>query len=147
VADRFVSDRTEIRHASSVALDGRGILIEGASGAGKSTLALELMMLGGVLVADDRTIVRLGRKGLYLSAPEPIRGVIEARGVGLLSAPFADESGLSLLVELGKPAEGRLPDRQYRSIMGVRIELVRSATVDRLAPKLVHLMRYGRAEI
>ncbi|MDX5349528.1 MAG: serine kinase, partial [Paracoccaceae bacterium] len=44
----------QIVHATSVAVDGRGLLILGPSGAGKSSLALRLIALGARLVADDR---------------------------------------------------------------------------------------------
>jgi len=49
--------RSEIRHATTVAVAGRGLMIEGPSGSGKSALALELMAFGAELVADDRTRV------------------------------------------------------------------------------------------
>ena len=55
-------------HASTVALDGRALLILGAAGSGKSTLALGLMALGCTLVADDRTQLCVA-EGRVIAAP------------------------------------------------------------------------------
>jgi serine kinase of HPr protein (carbohydrate metabolism regulator) len=40
-------------HATTVAIAGRGVMIEGQSGSGKSDLALRLIDRGGRLVSDD----------------------------------------------------------------------------------------------
>lgn len=70
-----------------MAFGRHGLLIQGAPGSGKSTLALQLMAIGARLVADDRTVVEpLAEGGLRLSAPKQISGLIEARGMGLLTA-------------------------------------------------------------
>ena len=51
---------TETVHASTVALEGRAVLITGLSGSGKSDLALRLLDRVFGLVSDDRTIIRRG---------------------------------------------------------------------------------------
>ena len=53
---------SETLHASTVALDGRAVLISGPSGSGKSDLALRLLDRGFTLVSDDQTIVRRRRR-------------------------------------------------------------------------------------
>ncbi|HGG65172.1 MAG TPA: serine kinase, partial [Rhodobacteraceae bacterium] len=68
-------------HASSVAVDGKAVLVVGPSGSGKSALCLQLMALGATLVADDRTELISSESGLIARAPETIDGMIEARGV------------------------------------------------------------------
>lgn len=86
-----------ILHAGLVALrlDGgwRGALIEGASGAGKSDLALRALADPDVrLVADDRVLVWTSGGHLYGRAPDPLAGLLESRGLGVLpqaALPFA----------------------------------------------------------
>ncbi|MEZ5768808.1 MAG: hypothetical protein R3D80_14935 [Paracoccaceae bacterium] len=96
-----------VRHASAVALGagpgqaGFGVLIEGPSGSGKSALALQLIALGGALVADDRTRIAPQGGWPWLHAPERLAGVIEARGVGLLAVAHVAGAPLRLIVDLG----------------------------------------------
>jgi HPr kinase/phosphorylase len=63
-----------------------GVLIEGKSGVGKSECALDLIMRGHQLVADDTVEVRRKRAGLLVgSAPEMLREFVEIRGLGILN--------------------------------------------------------------
>ena len=72
-------------HASCVAAGERGLLIMGKSGAGKSALALQLIAFGAALVADDRVALTIEDDTLIARCPgQAIRGMIEARGFGLL---------------------------------------------------------------
>ena len=64
----------ETLHTSTVALDGRAVLISGPSGSGKSDLALRLLDRGFVLVSDDQTIVRKDGNRLLATAPAAIAG-------------------------------------------------------------------------
>jgi len=73
-------------HATAVAFEGKGVLITGRSGSGKSSLALQLMAIGHTLIADDQTDVTRHADRLWASAPPSIKGMIEARGVGILHA-------------------------------------------------------------
>src|SRR3546814_10156556 len=50
-------------HATTVALDGTGVLLRGPAGSGKSDLALRLIDQGARLVADDRTALALEEIG------------------------------------------------------------------------------------
>ncbi len=96
-----------------MALDGRAVLILGPSGSGKSALALQLMALGCALVSDDQTRLRARDGGLFVSAPDRLRGMIEARGVGLLAAEALPAARLVLVADLGQDEVMRLP--QMRS--------------------------------
>lgn len=111
----------ETHHASCVAHAGRAVLIRGASGAGKSALALELMARGATLVADDR--VRLWRAGAQVmaDAPDTIRGLIEARGVGILRVKSVGPVPITLVVDLDRRETERLPERHEAEILGVRL--------------------------
>jgi serine kinase of HPr protein (carbohydrate metabolism regulator) len=101
-------------HASCVALGAAGVLLLGKSGAGKSDLALRLIDEGATLVADDRTIL-FAKKGLLQArAPDSIRGLLEIRGLGIVTLKSRANVKISLVVRLGKEDE-RLPvHRLYR---------------------------------
>jgi serine kinase of HPr protein (carbohydrate metabolism regulator) len=64
----------ETVHASTVAIDGRAVLITGPSGSGKSDLALRLLDRGFTLVSDDQTLVKKDGSRLLASAPPAIAG-------------------------------------------------------------------------
>lgn len=76
-------------HATTLAQYGpggwRGVLIQGPSGIGKSDLALRLMQQGWSLVADDWTKLWTSGGNLYASAPPRISGLMEVRGVGIVT--------------------------------------------------------------
>lgn len=111
-------------HASTVAFADRGVIILGASGSGKSALALELLALGGVLVADDRTIVTRRGAALIADCPAAIQGQIEARFVGILTVPFQGAVPLSLAVNLDRIESQRLPPVRHWSYAGVQIPML-----------------------
>lgn len=98
-------------HAGCVALGAKGVLILGESGAGKSDLMLRLMDEGAMLVADDRTDLCVAKGRLVASAPKTIAGLIEVRGLGLVSRPFRKSTVLALAVRLGVPE--RLPKPSF----------------------------------
>lgn len=140
------SDTPLILHATTVALDGRGVLILGPSGAGKSALGLELMALGCALVADDRTELRPKGGALWATCPAPIRGLIEARGLGLLHSPTLEGAKLALIADLGEEEGERLPPRRGRALLGVDLPLLRRPPHGLSAAAVLHYLRYGRAE-
>src|ERR671921_1688971 len=85
----------ETVHASTVAVDGRAVLIMGPSGSGKSDLALRLLDRGFTLVSDDQTIVRREGERLIASAPPTIAGKLEIRGIGIVEMETAGDLPLS----------------------------------------------------
>ncbi|MFV0408395.1 MAG: HPr kinase/phosphorylase [Paracoccus sp. (in: a-proteobacteria)] len=113
----------EILHASAVSVNGRGVLIVGPSGSGKSTLALQLLAFGGVLISDDRVILRRRDGALWGRAPAAIAGLVEARGVGLIRAAHAP-APLRLVVDLGQTETERLPPRREFLLAGQELPLV-----------------------
>lgn len=113
----------ETLHATCVAVGPLGCLIVGASGRGKSALALRLIALGAELVADDRTMVRPypGGDGVLATAPQNIRGRIEARGVGILRVPAREAVTVSLVVDLDQQEAKRLPEPHGYRVAGLHL--------------------------
>jgi serine kinase of HPr protein (carbohydrate metabolism regulator) len=121
---------SETIHASTVASDGRAVLISGPSGSGKSDLTLRLLDRGFTLVSDDQTIVRRDGNRLIASAPPTIAGKLEIRGIGIVDMETVSDIPVALFVELTSEIQ-RLPDdRRERPVLGVNLPLV---SVDALA--------------
>ena len=119
---------TENIHATTVAIENKGILIVGKSGAGKSDLALRLIMnKNAILVADDRTDIDIIDKKIICSCPKQIQGKLEVRGVGLIDFPFLPSAELGLVVKLVSDYTEieRLPMPEYEDILGVKIPLIK----------------------
>jgi serine kinase of HPr protein (carbohydrate metabolism regulator) len=117
----FTPLSSETLHASTVAIDGRAVVIEGPSGSGKSDLALRLIDRGAKLVSDDRSLLVRSGDGLIARSPERMAGRIEVRGVGIATVPHVAEAPVALLVSLD-PAPPRLPERRRRVIAGVDVQ-------------------------
>ena len=115
---------SETVHASTVASDGRAVLISGPSGSGKSDLTLRLIDRGFTLVSDDQTIVRRDGDRLVASAPPTIKGKLEIRGIGIVEMDTVSDVPVALFVELTSEIM-RLPDDQReRPVLGVNLPLV-----------------------
>jgi len=136
---------SDILHASCVALDGRGLLILGPSGSGKSSLALRLMSLGALLVSDDLTRLDRVEDALVATCPNPaLRGLIEARGLGILQAPWIESAELGLAVDLAQTESERLPPFRTVTILGSALPLVLHAQNDHFPDALMLYLRHGR---
>jgi len=139
-----VTPASEILHATCVAVEGRGLLIIGPSGTGKSGLALRLLSLGASLVADDRTELSVTTGRLIARCPGPIRGLIEARGVGVLRAPAVAEAEVALVADLGQAEDQRLPPARRITILGCDVSLALQARNDHFPDALMLYLRHGR---
>lgn len=142
-----------ILHAGLIALrvhgDWRGALVTGPSGAGKSDLMLRALDQDFRLVADDRTVVWRSRGRLFGRAPDRLSGLIEARGLDVLTEPALPLAGIDLVISC-EPAPAhldRIPDDTFEDIGGARIRLLRARALDASAPAKLRraLLRLGRS--
>lgn len=78
-----------LRQSTAVAIGGRALLIEGPSGCGKTSLALALIDRGAVLVGDDGVLLRVSGPLLHAAPPPATAGLVEVRGVGIVTLPAA----------------------------------------------------------
>ncbi|WP_306113171.1 MULTISPECIES: HPr kinase/phosphorylase [unclassified Roseovarius] len=131
-------------HATTVAYAGRAALIRGASGSGKSGLALQMIALGGRLIADDRTTLQRRGDILIARCPETIRGRIEARGVGILAAAPAEATRLALVVDMDTEETDRLPDPDMIDILGVPLPLQKKVNLPHFPAALLSYLKHGR---
>ena len=144
VPDDTPDGTSEIRHASCVALNGRGLLILGRSGAGKSGLALELMARGATLVSDDRTVLTRRGDAVIASAPAAIAGLIEARGIGLLRADVLADAPVFALIDLDQREPDRLPQVRHSIVLGCPVILLLRPDAPQFAAGLLQFLRTGQ---
>jgi serine kinase of HPr protein (carbohydrate metabolism regulator) len=128
-----------IHHAGLLAMrlaEGwRGALIEGESGCGKSDLALRALDAGWSLIADDQTLLWVSGDRLYGRAPDPLSGLLEVRGLGVLPTVGRRLVEIALVVRcVDAEAIERLPNDETCLLLGVTLPLVRLAALQASAP-------------
>lgn len=129
----------ETVHASTVALDGRAVMITGPSGSGKSDLALRLFDRGFTLVSDDQTIVKREGERLVATSPPNIAGKLEIRGIGIVDMDHVSNVPVALLVELTSDIQRIPDDSRDRLILGVRVPMILIDALTASAPSKVGL--------
>lgn len=137
VLDEHLAPRSRL-HGVLVDIFEVGVLICGQSGVGKSECALELVMRGHRLVADDVVECDYRPPGMVFGEPAGrLRHYMEVRGLGILNikdlygvTAVRERKRLDLVVELELWKPGAEYDRigvedHYREILGVPIRTVR----------------------
>jgi HPr kinase/phosphorylase len=131
--DDLLTPRTSV-HGVLVDVDGVGVLLTGNSGIGKSECALDLVLRGHRLVADDVVDIRRRGDDLVGQAADMIRNLIEIRGLGILNvselygvAATRDHKRIELHIELEDWRSDRVYDRiglesPQKNILGLEVE-------------------------
>jgi len=127
----------EIIHGVLMDVLGLGVLIIGDSGIGKSECALDLIVRGHRLVADDTVQIRRRGDSVVIGAcPEPTRYHMELRGLGIINirdlfgvAATRASKRVELVVQLerwdGHREYDRLGiDEKAYELFGVRVPLI-----------------------
>lgn len=110
--------------ATAVSIKGRALLIEGASGTGKSSLALALIDRGATLIGDDSLLLEADGKRL-IARPHPnTRGLIEVRGVGLLSFPVCEAAPVALVLRLDAEAPRYVEAADSAMLAGIALPVL-----------------------
>ena len=127
---------TVTRHGVLLDVYGEGILLTGDSGIGKSETAIELVMRGHRLVADDAVEIRRISNQLVGTAPEVIRHYIELRGIGVIDVrqlfgmrAVMTTAPIELVVQLEQWDDTKFYDRlgiedHYVEIMDLKVPCV-----------------------
>ena len=128
----------EIIHGVLVDILGLGVLIVGESGIGKSECALDLVVRGHRLVADDTVEVRRRSESIVIgSSPEITRHHMEVRGLGLINirdlfgvAASRTSKRVELVVQLDRWDANREYDRlgledSWYELIGLKVPLIR----------------------
>ncbi len=137
ILEDSLAERT-IVHAVLMDLLGLGVLIVGESGIGKSECALDLIVRGHRLVADDTVEIRRRAESVLIgTCPDLTRHHMEVRGLGLINikdlfgvASTRSSKRVELVVQLERWEPGReyerlgLDDAHYE-ILGLRVPLLR----------------------
>ena len=122
------------RHGVLLEIFGEGVLLLGHSGIGKSETAVELIVRGHRLIADDAVeIRRISSKLLVGSSPDNIRHFMELRGIGVINArrlfgmkAVKMTSKIDLIIQLEQWNDDKVYDRlgtenEYMDILGLKI--------------------------
>jgi HPr kinase/phosphorylase len=136
----FLEDRlapTAQIHGVLLEIFGLGVLLAGESGIGKSESALDLISRGHRLIADDIILIkRRPDSVLEGTSPEPLRHLMEVRGMGVINieelfgvTSVRRSKTVELMVSLDKWKTGQAYDRLgveefHREIMGVDIPVL-----------------------
>jgi HPr kinase/phosphorylase len=137
ILEDSLAERT-MMHAVLMDVLGLGVLIAGESGIGKSECALDLIVRGHRLVADDTVEVRRRQETILIgTCPELTRHHMELRGLGVINVMElfgVASTRSSKRVELVVQLERWVPTREYErlglddvffEILGLRVPLIR----------------------
>jgi len=103
-----------------------------------------MMAIGAQLVGDDRVVLQLHDHQVMATAPAPIRGLIEARGIGLLQTNPADAATVKVVIDLDQTEPDRLPNIRYTELLGQRMPLLYRVDAPHFPTALMLYLKSGR---
>jgi len=137
ILEDSLADRT-VMHAVLMDILGLGVMIIGESGIGKSECALDLIVRGHRLVADDTVEVRRRNETILIgTCPELTRHHMELRGLGVINikelfgiASTRSSKRVELVVQLERWESGRQYERlglddEFFEMLGLRVPFIR----------------------
>ncbi|MEO0961048.1 MAG: HPr kinase/phosphatase C-terminal domain-containing protein [Pseudomonadota bacterium] len=136
---------TNTHHATCIGRRGRAALLRGPSGSGKSDLALRFLetYTDAWLIADDQVILSDEGSQVFASAPNVLKGLLEVRGLGIVSraAPAtAKLFPLALIVDLTPGgALPRIAEPRFETLNGVDLPVIPLAAFEVSAPQKLAL--------
>lgn len=132
------------RHGILLDIFGVGVLMLGESGIGKSETALDLIVNGHKLIADDSVLIKKLDERLIGTSPKITRHFMEIRGIGIIDVErlfgigsIMEEKEIELVIELNQ-----WDDFADYNRLGIDDEHV--SILDISLPKIEIPMRTGR---
>ena len=123
-----------------VAVDEIGVLLRGSSGSGKSDLALRLITQGACLIADDLVQITPIGTTFFAQAVSGFAGLIEVRGLGIVSVPSTSDKAIGLIVDLVAPEDvPRLPEESWTKFYDRRVPFLQCAAFHISTPIKIRL--------
>lgn len=101
------------------------------------------MALGCRLVTDDRAVLLADNGEVHVSPHPRIAGLIEARGVGILSAEYCAAAPIAFVVDLDRQEPERLPPRRFITLLGCDLPLIYRVDSPNWVPSLLQLLKSG----
>lgn len=97
-----------------------------------------------MLVSDDKTWLHIRNNGLVATAPETIKGLIEARGVGLLRAGTVESADVTLVIDMDQVETARLPVHRKIALLGLSVNLLHKVEHDHFPAAILQYLKAGR---
>lgn len=148
---------TRLVHGTCLLVGGWGILLLGPPGSGKSDLALRLIDRPGQgtgtaamtarLVADDQVVITRHGDRLVGAPPPRLAGLMEVRGLGIVTVDHVPQAEVGLAVRLTDAAGiERLPEKGEAKLMLLGLAVPEIA-IDAAAASAAARIRAAIAEI